>query len=350
MGSLLRLRPVPGSIPARDPPASRGRHGPAPQPLQGRPRRGRQQIGLWVSLIDGFAAEAVAGAGFDWLLLDTEHSPGHELSVLAQLQALAPYPLSPIVRPKVNDTALIKRFLDIGAQTLLIPYVQSVAEAEAAVAAMRYPPRGVRGISTLTRATGYGRIPDYLARAEEELCLIVQIETRAGLDALEAIAAVDGVHGLFIGPSDLSASLGHLGDPGHPEVVAAIEDAIARIRAAGKPAGFLASTRRRPAARSRSAPPSPPSAPTSRSSPAAPTPSAPPTAPEPPASAPSLPVRAFARRRHAGPARNPKDFIRAEACQAVAEAPQRGERKTATALAQLPHLHPSPELMRSANR
>ena len=113
---------------------------------------------------------------------------------------------------------------------------------------MRYPPRGVRGISTLTRATGYGRIPGYLARAEEELCLIVQIETRAGLDALEAIAAVDGVDGLFIGPSDLSASLGHLGDPGHPEVVAAIEDAIARIRAAGKPAGFLsldpATTRR----------------------------------------------------------------------------------------------------------
>jgi len=200
---------------------------------------GRPQIGLWVSLIDTLAAEAVAGAGFDWLLLDTEHSPGHELSVLAQLQAVAPYPVTPIVRPVINDVALIKRFLDLGVQTLLIPYVQSAAEAEAAVAAMRYPPRGVRGAATLSRATGYGRTPDYLARAAEELCLLVQIETRAGLDALEAIAAVDGVDGLFIGPSDLSASLGHLGDPRHPVVFAAIEDAIARIRAAGKPAGIL---------------------------------------------------------------------------------------------------------------
>ena len=200
---------------------------------------GRPQLGLWVSRIDGLAAEVVAGAGFDWLLLDTEHSPGHEASVLAQLQALAPYPLTPVVRPVTNDTALIKRFLDLGVQTLLIPYVQSAAEAEAAVAAMRYPTRGVRGISTLTRATGFGRVADYLGGAEAELCLLVQIETRAGLDAIEAIAAVDGVHGLFIGPSDLSASLGHLGDPGHPEVVAAVEDAIARIRAAGKPAGFL---------------------------------------------------------------------------------------------------------------
>lgn len=200
---------------------------------------GRPQIGLWISLLEAFAAEAVAAAGFDWLLFDTEHSPGSELSVLGQLQAVAPYPVTPIVRPVTNDTALIKRFLDIGVQTLLIPYVQSAAEAEAAVAAMRYPPRGVRGVSTLTRATGFGRTQDYLARAESELCLLVQIETRAGLDAIEAIAAVDGVDGLFIGPSDLSASLGHLGDASHPEVAAAIEDAFRRIRAAGKPAGFL---------------------------------------------------------------------------------------------------------------
>ena len=200
---------------------------------------GRPQIGFWISLIEAFAAEAVAGAGFDWLLIDTEHSPGSERTVLAQLQALAPYPVTPVVRPVTNDTALIKRFLDLGVQTLLVPYIQSAAEAEAAVAAMRYPPRGVRGVSTLTRASGFGRTPDYLARAEEELCLLVQIETRAGLDALEAIAAVDGVHGLFIGPADLSASLCHLGDASHPEVVAAIEDAINRIRAAGKPAGFL---------------------------------------------------------------------------------------------------------------
>ena len=241
---------------------------------------GRPQIGLWVSLIDGLAAEAVAGAGFDWLLLDTEHSPGHEASVLAQLQALAPYPLTPIVRPVTNDTALIKRFLDIGVQTLLIPYVQSAAEAEAAVAAMRYPPRGVRGVSTLTRATGYGRVSDYLRRAEEELCLLVQIETRAGLDALEAIAAVDGVDGLFIGPSDLSASLGHLGDPATPRWSPPSRTRSPASAPPASPRASSASTRPGTAAASRSAPPSPPSAPTSRCSPAAPTRCAPSTAPE----------------------------------------------------------------------
>ncbi len=200
---------------------------------------GEQQIGLWVSLPGAYAAEAVAGAGFDWLMFDTEHSPGDPLTVLGQLQAVAPYPVAPVVRPAANDTVLIKRFLDLGAQTLLIPYVQSAAEARAAVAAMRYPPEGVRGVSGLTRATRFGRVPDYARRAHEELCLIVQIETGAALDSLEAIAAVDGVDAVFIGPADLAASLGHAGQQGHPSVVAAIEDAIARIRAAGKPAGIL---------------------------------------------------------------------------------------------------------------
>jgi 4-hydroxy-2-oxoheptanedioate aldolase len=202
-------------------------------------REGRQQIGLWCSLPGSYAAEAVAGSGYDWLLFDTEHSPGDPLTVLAQLQAVAPYDVSAVVRPASNDTVLIKRFLDLGAQTLLIPYVQNAQEARAAVAAMRYPPDGIRGVSGLTRATRFGRIPGYGKRAAEELCLLVQVETREALDQLEAIAAVEGVDGVFIGPADLAASLGHVGDPGHPDVVAAVEDAIRRLRAAGKPAGIL---------------------------------------------------------------------------------------------------------------
>jgi len=198
------------------------------------------QIGLWCTLSSAYAAEAVAGAGFDWLLLDTEHSPGDVLSVLAQLQALSGYPnVAPVIRPAANDPVLIKRFLDIGAQTLLVPYVQNAAEARAAVAAIRYPPRGIRGVSALTRATQFGRVRDYAMRVERELCLLLQIETQAGLDALETICSVDGVDGIFIGPGDLAASLGHVGELDHPVVVTAIEDAIKRVVAAGKPAGIL---------------------------------------------------------------------------------------------------------------
>ncbi|WP_153003845.1 4-hydroxy-2-oxoheptanedioate aldolase [Aureimonas ureilytica] len=202
-------------------------------------REGRSQIGLWSAIPDAFVTEALAGSGFDWILLDTEHSPGDVLTVLPQLQALAPYPVSPVVRPAMNDPVLIKRFLDIGAQTLLIPYVQSAAEARAAVGAMRYPPSGIRGVSALTRATRFGRVADYAKTVESELCLLVQVETGEALDRLEEIAAVEGVDGVFIGPADLAASLGHVGQPGHPEVVAAVEGAIARIRASGKPAGIL---------------------------------------------------------------------------------------------------------------
>lgn len=199
----------------------------------------RQQIGLWCSLPGGYVAEAVAGSGFDWLLFDTEHSPGDPLTVLAQLQAVAPYDVSPVVRPASNDTVLIKRFLDIGAQTLLIPYVQSADEARQAVAATRYPPEGVRGVSGLTRATRFGRAKGYARHASEELCLLVQIETGEALARLEEIAVVEGVDGVFIGPADLAASLGRVGEPGHPDVVAAVEDAIRRIQACGKPAGIL---------------------------------------------------------------------------------------------------------------
>ena len=209
---------------------------------------GRQQLGLWVSLASPYSTEIVAGSGYDWILLDGEHSPNDPTTILPQLQAAAPYPVTPIVRPAWNDKVLIKRYLDIGAQTLLIPYVQTVEEAREAVAAIRYPPRGVRGVAGTTRASRYGRVADYTNRAEEEICLLVQIETRQGLDNLEAITRTDGIDGVFIGPADLAAGLGHLGEQGHPEVQSAIQDAIKRIRACGKPAGILAtdeaSTRR----------------------------------------------------------------------------------------------------------
>jgi 4-hydroxy-2-oxoheptanedioate aldolase len=200
---------------------------------------GQQQIGLWCTLPGGFVAEMLAGAGFDWLLLDTEHSPGDPLTVLDQLQAVAPYAVSPIVRPATNDAVLIKRFLDLGAQTLLIPYVQNADEARSAVAAMRYPPHGMRGVSALTRATRFARVAGYGKRAHEELCLLVQVETQEALDNIEEITSVDGVDGVFIGPGDLAASLGVIGELSHPAVKAAIENAIRRIRACNKPAGIL---------------------------------------------------------------------------------------------------------------
>jgi len=203
-------------------------------------QKGEHQLGLWVTLANAFTTELVAGAGFDWLLIDTEHSPAGLETVVSQLQAAARFPTShPIVRPAWGDNVRIKRFLDAGAQTLLLPYVQSAEEAANAVAGMRYAPRGVRGVSGTTRASGFGRVPDYLRRCEEELCLLVQVETREALDALDDILKVDGVDGVFIGPADLSASLGHLGNQAHPEVQSAIEDAIRRIRAAGKAPGIL---------------------------------------------------------------------------------------------------------------
>lgn len=200
---------------------------------------GRQQVGLWCSLSSAYAVEVVAGAGYDWLLLDTEHSPGDVLTVMAQLQALSGHVVSPVVRPAANDAVLIKRFLDVGVQTLLVPFVQNAEEARRAVAAVRYPPEGLRGVSALTRATRFGRVKDYGRRAAEEICLLVQVETREALDQIEAIAAVDGIDGIFVGPGDLAASLGHVGDLDHPTATAAVEDAIRRIRAAGKPAGIL---------------------------------------------------------------------------------------------------------------
>lgn len=201
--------------------------------------QGQRQIGLWCTLPGGYVAEALAGADFDWLLFDTEHSPADPLTVLEQLQAVAPYPTTPVVRPASNDAVLIKRLLDIGAQTLLIPYVQNATEARSAVEAIHYPPSGIRGVSAVTRATRFGRISDYGARAAQELCLLVQVETREALANLEAIAATPGVDGVFVGPADLAASLGYIGNPGHAVVREAVEDAIRRIAATGKPAGVL---------------------------------------------------------------------------------------------------------------
>ena len=200
---------------------------------------GRTQIGLWSTLSSTFALEVVAGSGFDWVLLDTEHSPGDPLTVLPQLQVIAGYPVSAIVRPAANDVVLIKRMLDAGAQTLLIPYVQNVAEAEAAVIATRYPPHGIRGVSALTRATRFGRERDYFTKATDDICVVIQIETQSALDNLEAIAAVDGVDALFVGPADLAASLGFGADQGHPDMRAKVIETIMRIKATGKPAGLL---------------------------------------------------------------------------------------------------------------
>ena len=204
---------------------------------------GTQQLGLWCTLSSAYGIELLAGSGFDWLLIDTEHSPSELPAVMSQLQAVAPYPVTAVVRPAWNDPVLIKRYLDIGAQTLLLPYIQDEGDAEAAVRAMSYPLRGIRGVSALTRATRFGRIKHYAARCDEELCLLVQVETVEAIERLESIASVEGVHGVFIGPGDLAASMGLLGKPGHPEVVEIVESAIARIIRCGKPAGILTSDR-----------------------------------------------------------------------------------------------------------
>jgi 4-hydroxy-2-oxoheptanedioate aldolase len=200
----------------------------------------RVQIGLWCSLCSNIGAEVIAGAGFDWILIDTEHAPNELSTVLSQLQALGGGTAAPVVRPAWNDRILMKRLLDIGVQNLLIPNVQSPEEAREAVAATRYPPEGNRGVAVAHRAIRYGRTKDYFKRANEEICVLVQIETRQALKNIEAIAAVEGVDGLFIGPSDLAADLGHLGEPGHAEVRNAIEGALKRIRKAGKAPGILA--------------------------------------------------------------------------------------------------------------
>ncbi len=201
---------------------------------------GRPQIGLWSNLCNNISAEIIGGCGFDWILLDGEHAPNEIASLLGQIQAVGVAGGSmPIVRPAWNDAVLIKRILDLGALTLLVPFVQNAEEARRAVAATRYPPQGIRGVATSARASRFGRVKDYLKNANDEICVLVQVETKSALDQLESIAGVEGVDGVFIGPADLSAAMGHLGDSGHPEVQSAISGAIKRIRAKGKAGGIL---------------------------------------------------------------------------------------------------------------
>lgn len=203
----------------------------------------RPLAGMWVCSGSPLVAEICAGAGLDWLLIDAEHSPNGLESILAQLQAIHGYPVHTLVRPPVNDTVLIKQYLDLGVQNLLIPMVNSAADAEAAVAATRYPPHGVRGVgSALARASRWNRIPDYLARASETVSVTVQIESEAAVAAVDDIVAVDGVDAIFLGPSDLAASMGLLGQQEHPRVRAAVEHCLAAAKAARKPAGVNAFT------------------------------------------------------------------------------------------------------------
>jgi 4-hydroxy-2-oxoheptanedioate aldolase len=201
---------------------------------------GHQQVGLWSSLSSAAATEILCDSGFDWILIDTEHAPNETPMVADQLRAASMGSASPVVRPAWNDAVILKRLLDVGVQTLLVPFVQSADEAARAVAATRYPPRGIRGVASVHRANRYGRVADYFARADDQICVLVQLETRVAVDALEAIAAVEGIDGVFIGPSDLAASLGHLGNNAHPDVRSTIEDACRRARAVGKPIGILA--------------------------------------------------------------------------------------------------------------
>lgn len=202
----------------------------------------QSQIGLWLGLPNSYTAEIIAGAGFDWLLIDCEHAPNTLESVLLQLQAIAAYAAHPVVRPSCNDAVEIKRLLDIGAQTLLVPMVNWAHDARQAVAATRYPPRGIRGVgSALARASRWNRTSQYLQHADTEICMLVQAETRQAIDNIEEICAVDGVDGVFIGPSDLAADMGHLGNPGHPEVQRVVEEAIARITKCQRAVGILTS-------------------------------------------------------------------------------------------------------------
>lgn len=205
-------------------------------------KAGRPQIGFWLALANAYTAEIAGSAGFDWLLLDGEHAPNDIPLLTAQLQALSASPSHPVVRVPIGETWMLKQVLDIGAQTVLVPMVESGAQAAQLVKAMRYPPHGVRGVgAALARASKFNAIPDYLQTANNEVCLLLQIESRAGLAALEDIANTDGVDGVFIGPADLAADMGYLGQPAAPEVQQAVEQALKRIIACGKAAGILTS-------------------------------------------------------------------------------------------------------------
>jgi len=203
--------------------------------------RGETQLGLWLSSTSSYLAEIAATSGYDWLLIDGEHAPNTVQDLYHQLQAIAPYRSQPVIRPVEFQQALIKQVLDIGARTLLVPMIDTAEQARALVAATRYPPTGTRGVGAgVARAARWGRVENYMARANEELCLLIQAESKTAIDNLDALLEVEGVDGIFIGPADLSASLGYPDNAAHPEVQQIIEQSIRRIRKAGKAAGFLA--------------------------------------------------------------------------------------------------------------
>lgn len=208
--------------------------------FKARLQAGEKLIGLWLTLADPYCAEICAGAGFDWLLIDGEHAPNDLRSVLAQLQAISPYGVEPVVRPLVGETARIKQLLDIGVRTLLVPMIETAEQAAQMVRAVRYPPLGVRGVgSPIARVSRWGRVPDYMQKADDSICLLLQVESAEALANLDEILAVPGIDGIFIGAVDLSASLGYMGDTSPPEVKAAIADALVRIHAKGIPTGTL---------------------------------------------------------------------------------------------------------------
>ena len=201
---------------------------------------GKKLIGIWSSLANEITTEALGVAGFDWVVLDGEHSPNNVRTFITQLMALKDSPTAPVVRPSCNNAAEIKLLLDSGFYNFLIPFVESADEAHSAVSATRYPPQGVRGVSVSQRSNRYGTVPDYFKNVNQHICVMVQIESRAGVAAVKDIAAVEGVDCIFVGPSDLAAALGHLGNASHPEVQAAIAQVFADAKAAGKPSGILA--------------------------------------------------------------------------------------------------------------
>ena len=204
-------------------------------------RAGQQQVGLWITLSNAYAAEAVAPAGYDWALLDMEHSPNELASLLGQLQAFAATDTTAIVRPDWNDAVKVKRLLDLGVPGLLFPMVESIEEAQDAVAACRYPPRGVRGVAGTTRANGFGRIADYYSEVEKQTAILIQLETVQAVENALAYGEVDGVDGIFFGPADIAASMGHLGQPMHPEVWQLIRPAARALMSRGMPVGTLVS-------------------------------------------------------------------------------------------------------------
>ena len=198
------------------------------------------QLGCWLGLADAYVAEISAGAGFDWLLVDAEHAPNDLRSIVAQLQVIAARDSHAVVRPPIGETWVIKQLLDAGAQSLLIPMVESAEQARSLVDAVTYPPHGVRGVgSALARASDFAAIGDYLTTARDEICLLAQVENQKGMDALDDILAVDGIDGVFIGPSDLAADMGFIGQAGAAEVKDAVVGAITKIVKSGKAAGIL---------------------------------------------------------------------------------------------------------------